>query len=270
MRCHKGAPRPERKIIMYIMDDGIRLNARIEMPEGKTGKCPLLIILHGFTGNMEEAHLTAVARAANAAGFAALRVDLYGHGLSGGEFSQHTLFKWMTNALTVIDYARGLDFVTDIYLCGHSQGGLTAMLAAGMKWDQIKGLIALSPACMIPELARTGVLLGENFDPLAIPDTLPAWGGRVLDSNYVRVAQMIRVEEYIDRYPGPVLVVHGDADGAVPPRYGIEAAKRYQNSRLVLIPGDGHCYEYHTDKMAAAVGAWLRERKAADTGDTMR
>ena len=255
---------------MYIMDDGIRLNARIELPENGAEKCPLLIILHGFTGNMEEEHLSAVARAARAAGFAALRVDLYGHGKSGGEFRDHTLFKWMTNALTVIDYARGLDFVTDIYLCGHSQGGLTAMLTAGMKREQLKGLIALSPACMIPELARKGELLGERFDPEAVPETLPAWGGRVLGGNYVRVAQTIRVEDFIDRYAGPALIVHGDADGAVPPQYGIAAARRYQNCRLVLIPGDGHCYEHHMDRMAAAVQQWLRERKAAGTSGAAR
>jgi len=255
---------------MYIMDDGIRLNARIELPQNSPEKCPLLIILHGFTGNMEEEHLSAVAQAANEAGFAALRVDLYGHGKSEGEFRKHTLFKWMTNALTVIDYARGLDFVTGIYLCGHSQGGLTAMLAAGMKRDQLKGLIALSPACMIPELARSGELLGENFDPEHIPETLPAWGGRVLDGNYVRVAQTIRVEDFIDRYEGPALIVHGDADGAVPPQYGIAAARRYGDCRLVLIPGDGHCYEHHMDQMAAAVGQWLTERKAADGSDTTR
>ena len=245
---------------MYIEDDGIRLDAKLDMPAPVKGKHPLVIIIHGFTGYKDEPHLLAVSKALNEIGCATLRVDMYGHGNSEGEFRNHTLYKWVTNAMAVIDYARSLDFVTDIYLCGHSQGGLTVMLAAAMKHDAIKGMIVMSPAWMIPEAARKGTLLGEHFDPEHIPDELPAWGGRTLGGNYVRVAQTIRVEEAIDRFAGPVLIVHGDQDGAVPVEYGIRAAQRYRNSKLALIPGDGHCYELHLDQAVKAVRDWMQER----------
>ena len=251
---------------MYIMDDGIRLNAKLDMPvdyrEGQ--RCPLVVVIHGFTGHIEETHIVAVSKGINAAGFATLRVDMYGHGQSDGAFRNHTLFKWMTNALTVIDYARGLDFVTDIYLCGHSQGGLLVMLAAAMKHDVIKGLIPLSPACMIPEIARSGELLGLSFDPNHIPEVLNSWDGRELDGNYARVAQTIRVEDAIERYRGPVLIVHGDADESVPVQYGIRAAEAYANGRLVLISGDDHCYNRHLDQVVDAVTDWLKARKDAE------
>ena len=130
---------------MYIIDDGLKLDAVLDMPAAMAGeKCPLVIVIHGFTGYKEEDHIVAVSRALNEIGYATLRVDMYGHGHSDGEFRKHTLYKWLTNALTVIDYARSLDFVTDLYLCGHSQGGLTVMLAGGLKHDVIKGLIPLS------------------------------------------------------------------------------------------------------------------------------
>lgn len=135
---------------MVIMDDGIRLNAQLDMPASSEGKHPLVIIIHGFTGHMEERHIVAVSRTLNEIGFATLRVDMYGHGKSGGRFEDHTLYKWLSNALRVIDYARSLDHVTDLYLCGHSQGGMTVMLAGAMKHDVIKGIIPLSPALMIP------------------------------------------------------------------------------------------------------------------------
>jgi pimeloyl-ACP methyl ester carboxylesterase len=247
---------------MYIQDDGIRLNTALDMPAGwQPGqKCPLVVVIHGFTGHIEEAHIVAVSKGINAVGFATLRADMYGHGHSDGEFKKHTLFKWMTNALTVIDYARALDFVTDIYLCGHSQGGLLVMLAAAMKHDVIKGLIPLSPAWMIPEIARKGELLGERFDPDHIPEKLHGWHDLDLDGNYARVAQTIHVEEAIDRYRGPVLIVHGDEDESVPVEYGIRAAERYNNAKLVLIEGDDHCYDLHLDQVVAAVQDWLRQR----------
>lgn len=245
---------------MYIMDDGIRLNAKLDMPSPCEGKHPLVIIIHGFTGHMEERHIVAVSQMLNEIGFATLRVDMYGHGHSDGEFENHTLYKWLTNALTVIDYARGLDFVTDLYLCGHSQGGMTVMLAGAMMKDVITGIIPLSPAWMIPEAARNGTLLGQGFDPNHIPDMLPAWGDRGLNGNYVRVAQTIHVEEAIDRYDGPVLIVHGDQDEAVPVEYGVKAAERYKNGKLVLISGDTHCYDYHLDQVLDAVRDWMQER----------
>ena len=46
---------------MYIIVDGMRLNAQIDRPKGTGEKCPLVIIIHGFTGHMEERHLLAAA-----------------------------------------------------------------------------------------------------------------------------------------------------------------------------------------------------------------
>ena len=247
---------------LYIMDDGIRLNAKLDMPEGHGGKCPLVIVINGFTGHMEERHITAVSEMLNSIGFATLRVDMYGHGNSEGKFENHTLYKWLTNALTVIDYARSLDFVTDLYLCGHSQGGMTVMMAGAMKHDVIKGLIPLSPAWMIPEYARKGTLLGRDFDPDHIPEMIHGFGekSQSLGGNYLRVAQTIHVEDAIDRFDGPVLIVHGDADEAVPVEYGIKAAERYKDCKLVLIPGDTHCYDHHLDQVLDAVREWMRGR----------
>ena len=249
-----------REEAMYILDDGIKLNAQLDMPVPAEGKHPLVIIIHGFTGHMEENHLTAVSKTLNEIGYATLRVDMYGHGKSEGKFHDHTLYKWLTNALTVIDYARSLDFVTDLYLCGHSQGGLTAILAGGLKHDIISGIIPLSPACMIPEGARKGELLGTVFDPNHIPDELNVWNEHTLGSNYIRVAQTIHVEEAIDRYDGPVLVVQGSADMPDLMKSAVDAAGRYKHGELVMIEGDTHCYDYHLDQMTAAVRKWMTGR----------
>ena len=243
---------------MFIEDDGIRLNAKLDLPrEMKNGKCPLVLVFHGFTGNIEEAHIVGVSRAMNEAGFATLRVDLYGHGESGGEFKNHTLFKWMTNMMTAVEYARSLEFATDLFLCGHSQGGLAVILTAALERDVLKGIIPMSPAVMIPEQARKGELLGYSFDPEHIPDIMESWDGRFLKGNYLRAAQSIHVEEAIDLFKGPVLIVHGEQDETVPFRYGEEAAARYAQGTLVGIPEDDHCYNLHLDQVEKAITEWL-------------
>ncbi len=245
---------------MYIVDDGIRLNAKLEFPDDHPEKCPLVIVIHGFTGHMEEDHIVAVSKVFNELGAATLRVEMYGHGGSDGAFKDHTLHKWMSNALTVIDFARDLDFVTDIYLCGHSQGGLLVMLAAAMKSDVIRAIMPLSPAWIIPEGARMGSLLGISFDPVHIPDELTGWHEELtLSGNYIRVAQTVYVGPAIDRFDGPVLIVHGEADETVPVTAGAAAAARYKHATFVSIPGDTHCYDNHLDQMTAAVRKWFGE-----------
>ena len=242
---------------MILTDDGINLHTKLDMPHSHNEKCPLVIVIHGFTGHMEERHITATAETFNDLGYATLRVDMYGHGRSGGQFRNHTLFKWMTNAMTVIDYARTLDFVTDLFLCGHSQGGLTVMLAAALKHDVIRGIIPMSPAVTIPEDARRGNVLGLEFDPDHIPEEVSFPNGFVLSGNHIRVSQMIRVEDAIDRYTGPVLLIHGEMDETIPVQASVDAAKRYQNAQLVIIPGDTHCYDCHLDEVLAAIRQWM-------------
>ncbi len=244
----------------FIENDGIRLHAKLDMPktiQNETGKCPLVIVIHGFTGHMEENHIVAVVEAVNDIGFAALRVEMYGHGKSDGKFENHTLYKWVTNALAAIDYAKTLDFVSDLYLCGHSQGGLLTMLVGGMRVDDLKALIPLSPAWMIPDGARQGSLLGQSFDPVHVPDFLEM-DDRRLNRDYILVAQTIHVEDEIERFRGPVLIVQGDKDEAVPLEYAQRAEKLYANARLVVVPGDTHCFDYHPEIMTAAIKEFLK------------
>lgn len=241
----------------YINDDGIRLHAKLDFPREEKEKYPLVIIIHGFTGHMEERHLVETAKAINEVGYATLRAEMYGHGKSDGKFCDHTLFKWINNALAVIDYAKSLDFVSDLYLCGHSQGGLLTMLVGAMERDLFKAIIPMSPAISIPEGARSGALLGGPFDPEKIPDEL-SMGDRSLKGNYIRVAQTIDVEKAIDRYDGPVLIIHGDEDEAIPVSYAYDAAKRYKNAKLVIIPGDTHCYDHHLEMVTEALKDFLK------------
>ena len=194
-----------------------------------------------------------------ASGFATIRIDLYGHGESGREFRKHTLWKWVSNVMAAISWARGLDFVTGIYLSGHSQGGLASALAAGMEPDRIRGLILRAPAFMIPEGAREGLLLGARFDPEHIPDTFPVIKGLELDGEYLRVAQTIRPEEAMDRFKGPVLILQGDEDDMVPVQVSARAAERYAQCELAVIPGETHHFDRYPEEMTRRIRSFCEK-----------
>ena len=110
---------------------------------------------------------------------------------------------------------------------------------------------------MIPEKARKGEVLGTVFDPLDIPEEINS-GDWTLGGNYIRVAQTIHPEDEIERYTGPVLIVHGDADEAVPVEYAYKAAELYKNAKLVIIPGDTHCYDHHLEMVTEAVKEFMK------------
>ena len=244
--------------MFFIEDDGIRLSLELERPEGN-GPCPLVIVLHGFTSAKDRPHTILAAAAMRAAGFATIRMDLYGHGESGGELRRHTLWKWISNVMTVIAYAGSLDFVTDIFLSGHSQGGLVAALTAGMEPDRIRGLILRAPAFMIPDGAREGCLLGARFDPDRIPDSFPVIKGLELDGEYLRVAQTIRPEEAMDRFKGPVLILQGDEDDMVPVQVSARAAERYAQCELAVIPGETHHFDRYPEEMARRIRSFCEK-----------
>ncbi|MCR5654608.1 MAG: lysophospholipase [Lachnospiraceae bacterium] len=242
----------------YVNCDGIRLHAKLDMPNG-VDKCPLCIYYHGFTGHMEEDQIVGPQIAMNEAGVAVLRVEGYGHGGSDGTFREHTLYKWITGGLAVMDYVKTLDFVTDLYLCGHSQGGLLVMLLAGMRPDDVKALLPLSPAWTIPEGARNGTVLGVSFDPEHIPDTLQ-FEENELSGDYIRVAQTIHVEDEVARYKGPVLIVHGDEDESVAYEDSVRLAPLYRDATFITIHGDDHCYTRHLDRVNAVIKDFFMHR----------
>ena len=235
--------------------EGILLDILQEEPEGSADSFPLLLILHGLTGYKEEAHLAALARMAAGNGFASLRADLYGHGASGGSFRDHTLRKWIAEIQKLVCDAKTLGRYSRIFLCGHSQGALCALLAAATCPDKIDGVIALAPALRIPDQAREGTLFGLHFDPGNVPAEVTVWE-KTVSGSYIRDAQSVRAEDAA-AYEGPVLFVHSDTDERVPAAVSQEAARQFKNTQLVITHGDTHDFDLHPEDMTDAVQSWL-------------
>ena len=248
----------------YISCDGIRLHCKLDRPvpepscASHSGKIPMVLVIPGLTGHMEEPHIVAIAEALPRNGYASLRVELYGHGKSGGDFRSHTLLHWALELMEVIDYARKLDYVSELYLCGHSQGGTAAVLGAGLKPDSLCGLILLAPAMLMKENAMTGGFPERFFDLERIPDETLVFDEQTISGNYYRVNRLLPFDDAIRLYGNrPVLVVHSVTDELVPFRYGTETAAAYQNAELVAIEEDDHCFDTHIDLVTEAMIRFL-------------
>lgn len=245
---------------LTINCDGINVHAKLDFPAVQAEKMPVLIIIPGLTGHIEERHILAVKDTALSCGYAVLRSELYGHGKSEGAFRDHTVLLWMCEAMRVIDYARSLPFCKDIIVSGHSQGGLTTVLAAGMMADRIKAAIPMSPALNLWDSAVKGEFIRNPSGSESIPEELPCGDG--LSGNYVRVAALLPVPEAVEKFKKPVLIPHGTADEAVPYEWAEWLKERYKDAKIVRIEGDDHCYHFHLEEVLIAVKEFLTEQAA--------
>ncbi len=242
----------------YLECDGVKLSCTIEFPESsdKTS-LPLVILIHGLTGHKDEPQMLAARDGILDAGMACFRVDMYGHGKSEGNFENHNLLIWINEILNFINYASSLDYVSELYLAGHSQGALAVMLAAPLKQDQINALLALSPAICLVTGSRSGSLLGYEFDVSHIPPRLDIWNDAAVNDIYLRTTAAMPIEQAIDSFTKPVLLLHGSLDESVPVEDSINAASAYANATLKIIEHADHCYENHLDVERDAVRDFL-------------
>ena len=99
-----------------------KLSAEIQKPAINPGdKCPMVMLLHGFTGDKYNRPLTDIADALEKKGVASIRFDFNGHGDSEGDFINMTVLNEIEDARKVYEYVKGLDYVSDVSIAGHSQ-----------------------------------------------------------------------------------------------------------------------------------------------------
>jgi pimeloyl-ACP methyl ester carboxylesterase len=108
---------------------------------------PGLVWLGGFRSDMAGSKALALDAYGAEAGLAVTRFDYSGHGISGGDFKDGTISRWLEESLAVFDEKTTGDQI----LVGSSMGGWIALLLAlALKKrnidSRVKGLILIAPA----------------------------------------------------------------------------------------------------------------------------
>lgn len=160
----------------YLDCDGIALHAKMDFPELEKPVYPMVIVIHGLTGHMEERHIKGLAAACNQAGYATLRVELYGHGKSRGDFKNHTIAHWVLEIMRVIDYAKSLVSYPICTLPAIPRAGASVVLAAALKEDCLKALIPLAPAMMTKNMPFREDFLVQDPTGKSRRRISPLWG----------------------------------------------------------------------------------------------
>jgi len=219
----------------------LKIKGKVYRPE-EEGIYPAIIISHEFGAST--ASSGRYARELYKDGYAVFVFDFCGGGVgkSSGRSVDMSVQTEKEDLMAVMDYVLAQDFVDpeDLTLMGCSQGGLVSALAAAERPEQVSKLILFYPALCIPDDARKGTILDARIDPENIPKHFQAMKYMRLGPKYVRDAMALDPWREICRYEGPVLIVHGKADGMVPCAWSIRAYGEYKDCKLVLLNGAHH------------------------------
>ena len=185
--------------------DGMKIWGELYLPESEE-PLPLVIMCHGFGGNHE--HMSAYAKAFAGNGFAVYSFDFIGGGYgsrSDGTMKEMSVLTEAADLSAVLDRMKeqpGID-PDSIFLMGGSQGGFVCSYVAGVRPDDVAGLVCLYPAYVLQDNAWK-----QTPDPDNIPETINLMG-IALGGIYNRDAMSFDIYDIIRNYPGKVLIIHG-------------------------------------------------------------
>lgn len=236
-----------------------RLQAVLQKPQLVAGeKCPMVIFCHGFGGTKEGPLFELTTDTLQAHGIASIRFDFNGHGESEGTFEQMTVPNEIEDARRVYEYVRQLDYVSEIAVVGHSQGGVVAaMLAGQLGTPAFRAVVLMAPAAVLREDVIRGNTFGKYYDPLNPPEVVDLGGGRKLGREFIRTAFSLPIYETAACYQGEALILHGNADRIVPYTYGEHFHQLWPKSHYELMEGFDHGFHPDVVRTTTMVSDYL-------------
>jgi len=206
------------------------------------GHGPMVIWCGGLKSDMDGSKALYLAEKCKAAGQAFIRFDYFGHGISGGKFTDGTVSRWASDVCAMIDrYGTG-----GTVLIGSSMGGWASLLAALDRPDAVKGLVLINPA---PDFTEKMVWAGwdDHKREMLTQDGI-VYEPSDYDEPYAYSRALIedgRARQILDSpiaFGGPVEILQGADDSVVPADYSRQIIDALTSERVgyTLVKGGDH------------------------------
>jgi len=195
---------------------GWKIVGVLHLPKKKN--VPGVVICHGFTANKNSGGFFELAETLRKAGFATLRIDLYGSGESSGKFERMTVTKQVKDLRGALDFMEKHPNIDSdrLGVIGSSLGGMVATVGAS-KDKRIKSLFLRYPLSDIKETVNT-VFSKVSEDGLEYTDFVDDSPDSTLKIRYDFYLDAIDNTLYniTNKIKCPVLIMHGTSDAVVP------------------------------------------------------
>ena len=215
--------------LTFCQSDGTKIAYRT-----RAGRAPTLVFLSGYASDMAGAKALAVDSFAADRGRGLVRFDYSGTGLSGGNFEDGSLEKWLDEALAVVDrLSEG-----PLILIGSSMGGWLALLIALRRPERVQALLGIAAA---PDFTEWG-FSAEQKEQLQSQGRLGGDGPQLITRAFWESAERLRVLDAPISIDCPVRLVHGEADTDVPVEVAARLIRRLRSAdvQLKILKGGGH------------------------------
>jgi len=224
---------------------GTGTEARDIAVEQRSGRAPGIFWLGGFRSDMAGSKALALDALGAEQGLAVTRFDYSGHGISGGDFNEGTISRWLEEAEAVFDTTEGPQIIV-----GSSMGGWIALLLARnlvRRGTPAHGMVLIAPA---PDMTHE----------LMLPDFTPAEHESLQNNGYVDQPSEYSPEPYritreliedgrqhllfgnVIETGCPVTILQGGKDTDVPQSHAIKLVTHLLHDpvTLTLIPDGDH------------------------------
>lgn len=271
---HRHAPADDPSALGLAFEDVRVPSAGAELPgwwipaatdaPGKPSPAPAVLLVHGWESARDRTLPNA--QILHALGMHVLTIDVRGHGLNPAEELPLTAGEFGADALAGVRWLLARQDVTKVGVLGHSMGGIGALLAAAAE-PRVAAVVAASTPADPYRLTR------QTFRLARLPFPGPfAWPLAWLTTHVFlqprgHTVRDVSAARAIERYEGPVLLIHGDADRVVPISHLGRLARSARKARadepggpdveVLLIPGGEHSWLYEFPAYRAAVGRFL-------------
>lgn len=243
-----------------------RLAAALELPSGPPRGFALFA--HCFSCSKDIKAAREIARGLRAQGFAVLRFDFTGLGLSEGDFANTNFSSNVDDLVKAADFLRR-DFEAPSILVGHSLGGAAALVAA----SSIPALKGVATIAAPAESAHVVKHIGEARAEIeAKGEATVTLGGRPfkIKKQFLDDLDNDRVTQAAAALKKPLLILHAPRDETV----GVEnAAKIFMAAKhpksFVSLDNADHLLNDPADARyaAAVIAAWAGRYLGEETPD---
>jgi predicted esterase len=224
----------------------------IVLPDNFEGKLPMVILSHGLTATHDR--MKDCAKLLEGYGIASYIFDFRGgsyESSSDGLVEDMTVSSEVDDLNAVFDMVKGLSFVDkdNLYLLGHSQGGLVSALVANNRVCEVKGLFLVSPAFIIPEISNELRIFSKSdkddlklYNSSSISDWWFSEGKDFLGDDYLVDSGNISLFDDVVGFNKHVCIFHCIDDMIVPLSYIICANDAYSDCELIVLNDESHLF----------------------------
>jgi pimeloyl-ACP methyl ester carboxylesterase len=238
------------QVVQIPTRDGKTLYGRLREVAG----APLVLLVHGLTGSMNEHLHYNAARALEAAGLSTLRFNLYGDEPNTRRLVASTLAQHACDVDDALVYAREHIASPKTVVVGHSLGGLTALCTTQpfdylVLWD--------------PSHSSHFIFMKSVTDLPGLPTLKRLESGvdHLMSAEMVEELAATNSDELIARWKTPTLLIYCDA----PDRP--ESANQYREHatapfEMVLIPNSDHIFSLGESgaHLSEITAEWIKGR----------